>query len=891
MNTPDIDPPRLALRFFRWFCSPDCREDIEGDLYEMLQKDAETRGARKARWLFVIGVLKLLRPGIFRPLKRNIHFNDYGMFRNYLFTAFRNMKRERLFAVMNIAGLAIGIGCGLVIYKIITYELSFDSYHKNYKNIYRLITEYNHPQYGTGFGEGQVHPLGEALRNDFTGVDAVMTYYAGEAQVTVVDKDGNPDRFREYKGVAYAERNFFRVFDFDFIAGDPNTALVNQKSVVITSALAMKYFKVPENDVASVMGKTININNSAELQITGVVANPPATTDIPFTLIGSYKDQPASNPYFRDGVDWNEYNSNTNCYLALSDGMAPDRLEQLLPEFMVKYSGKERASFAKYKLQPLSQLHYDSRVSNYNKRQVSYAMLSVLGIIGVFIVISACINFINMSTAQAIKRAKEIGVRKSLGVKKGELIRQFLGETVFISFLSSIIGVAIAQSLFILLEGILGYQLRVEIFTKGTELLFVIGLVIATGLISGFYPAIVMAAMNPIKALKNSLTTQSASGLLSMRRTLVVVQFVISQVLIVSTIVAAQQMDYFLGNSVGFDKEAILVARIPGSPIEKMLVTKSIMERQPGVDMVSLCVASPMARFRVNNEIKHPSIGPDDQVSGNLKTADEDYIDLFHLKLIAGRNLPEQKGTNEAVVNRKLTQSLGYRNPEEALGDSFKYSDDMDMKIIGVVEDFHSVSFHQPLENVILSNLPWNVFEIAMKINTAGGNFPDMQNTINSVKTEWDKLYPEVVFDYTFLDQQIAHMYENEKKTSQLFQLFAGMAIFIGCLGLYGLVSYMANQKTKEIGIRKVMGASTASIFGIFSKEMLMLVFIAFLLASPVAWYIMKSWLQGFQFQVPLSSLSFGIALLISVLIAFVTIGYKAIVASNANPVNSLRSE
>jgi ABC-type antimicrobial peptide transport system permease subunit len=279
-------------------------------------------------------------------------------------------------------------------------------------------------------------------------------------------------------------------------------------------------------------------------------------------------------------------------------------------------------------------------------------------------------------------------------------------------------------------------------------------------------------------------------------------------------------------------------------------------------------------------------------VDGNLKTADEDYIDLFHLKLIAGRNLPEQKGTGEVVVSRKLTESLGFKDPEDAVGDSFKYGRGMDeYKIIGVVEDFHSVSFHQPLENVILANVPWNVFEVAMKINTAGGNFSEMQNTITNIKAEWTRLYPEDIFDYTFLDQQIAQMYENERKTSSLFQIFSAIAIFIGCLGLYGLVSYMANQKTKEIGIRKVMGASTGNIFGIFSKEMLKLVLIAFVVASPLAWYVMNSWLQGFKYQVPFSSWFFVSALLISIGIAFVTIGYKAIVASNANPIHSLRTE
>ncbi|HMJ70639.1 MAG TPA: FtsX-like permease family protein [Cyclobacteriaceae bacterium] len=891
MNVPDIEPPRLVLRFFRWFCNPDCRDDIEGDLTEIFQRNAETKGSGKARWLFVINVLKLLRPGIIRPLTGKAHFNNYGMFRNYLYTAFRNMKREKLFALMNITGLAIGIGCGLVIYKIITYEMSFDAYHKNYKNIYRLITEFNHPQYGTGYGEGQVHPLGEALRNDFPGVDAVMTYYAGEGQVTVIDAKGDPDRYHEYKGIAYAEPNLFRVFDFNFLAGDPDKALVNKGSVVITAGLAMKYFKLPANEVSSAIGKTITINNAATLQVTAIIANTPSTTDLPFTLIGNYKDQPASNPYFNDGVDWGEYNSNTNCYMAVSEGMPAERLQRMLPEFLVKYSGKERAAFAKYLLQPLSELHYDSRVPNYNKRQISYSMLSILGVIGLFLVVSACINFVNMSTAQAVKRAKEIGVRKSLGVRKGQLIRQFLGETVFISLLASVGGIMIAQMLFMLLEGILGYQLNVEIFNNLNELLFLLSLVIATGLLSGFYPAIVMAGLNPIRALKNSLSAGSTSGLLSLRRSLVVLQFVISQVLIIGTIVASQQMNYFLGNDVGFVKEAVLVSKVPGSAPEKRDALKNILLRQPGVEMVTFTSSSPMARFRVSNEIEHPSIGKDDRVDGNLKTADENYIELFHLKLIAGKNLPEEKNTYDVVINRKLTRTLGYETPEQALGDKFKYSDNMEFKIIGVVEDFHSTSFHNPMENVILSNLPWNIFEMAVKINTTSGNFSEAQNTIAGIKTEWDKMFPETIFDYTFLDQQIAQMYETEKKTSQLFQIFSTVAIFIGCLGLYGLVSYMANQKTKEIGIRKVMGASVANIFGIFSKEMLVLLAIAFLLAAPVAWYVMKSWLQGFKYQVALSPMFFAAALLISVVIAFVTIGFKAISASNANPIDSLRRE
>ncbi len=496
-----------------------------------------------------------------------------------------------------------------------------------------------------------------------------------------------------------------------------------------------------------------------------------------------------------------------------------------------------------------------------------------------------------MATAQAIKRAKEIGVRKSLGVRRSQLVLQFLSETIFISVLASLAGLMIAQGLFISLEGILGYQLNVAIFNNINELLFVIAMAIAVGLLSGFYPAIVMAKMNPIKALKNSHSARSASGLFSLRRGLVIVQFVISQVLMIGTIVASRQMDLFLGGDPGFGKDAIIMTQVPEGSTDKLQGFKTALAAKGGVELVSFGVESPMAPFRVANGITHASVRKEDLMTANLKTADENYIDLYRLKLIAGRNLPEQKDTKDAVVNRMLTKTLGYSTPEAALGDTFGYSNDMEFRIVGVVEDFHSVSLHFPVENVILANLPWNIRTIAIRLDASQRNFSDIQNTINAIKTEWDKTFPETIFDYTFLDQKIALMYQNEQRTSQLFQLFAGIAIFIGSLGLYGLVSYMANQKTKEIGIRKVMGASTFTIVTIFSKELLLLVAVAFAIAAPLGWYVMDNWLQGFEYQVALSPLFFAAALVASITIASVTIGYRAIAASRANPVDSLRSE
>jgi ABC-type antimicrobial peptide transport system permease subunit len=378
---------------------------------------------------------------------------------------------------------------------------------------------------------------------------------------------------------------------------------------------------------------------------------------------------------------------------------------------------------------------------------------------------------------------------------------------------------------------------------------------------------------------------------MSMRRALVIVQFVISQVFIIGTIVAGQQMDLFLGNDIGFDKEAIIMTKNPGGSVEKLQSFKNAIASKPGVEMVSFGVASPMSPFRVSSPITHPNIRKEDQVDANLKTADENYIELYHLKLIAGRNLPEEKDTKDAVVSRKLTKTLGHDSPESALGDTFKYSDDLEFRIIGVVEDFHSVSFHYPLENVILSNFPWNIHTMAIKLDGSRKKFSDIQSTINDIKREWDTMYPETIFDYTFLDDQIGQLYRNEQKTSQLFQIFSIVAIFIGCLGLYGLVSYMANQKVKEIGIRKVLGASIPNIIGIFSKEMFVLVLIAFAVSVPLAWYVMNNWLQEFEYRVSMSPVFFILALFVSLLIAFATTGYKAITASSANPVDSLRSE
>ena len=804
--------------------------------------------------------------------------------------AWRRIARNKVYTIINIAGLAIGIACALVIYKIISYESGFNKFNKNYSNVYRLINELEPPGEGVVLEEGQVHPLGEAIRNDFQGVTAAMTFYAENGQISVEKSDGTLDRYIENKGLTYAEPEIFEIFDFNFLAGNAQTALSNSGSVVIASSLAQKYFKLNPGNVSNALGQSISINNNKTFIVSGVIADLPENTDLPFTLIADYKSQTASNPYFNDGTDWDEYSSATNCYLLLPNNISRVDFENQLVPFANKYIGTYLPFKLKYILQPLSRLH-SWKVGNYSHRQVPEKALFILGFIGLFIIILASINFINLSTAQSSKRFKEIGVRKITGVSKFQLISQFMGETVLISFIASLFGVAISYFLFIYLEKILGYQLSLELFKKPNSIIFLILSALFIGLISGLYPSIIMAKMKPVGNLKNVLPVLNSSGSLSVRRTLVIAQFVISLVLITGTLVMHKQINYFMNTDLGFNKEAVLIAPLPDATSNKLEILKSDLLKYPEVKKVTFETRSPMADWRVGNEINYPTLEKD-LYNGNLKTIDQDYLDLYQLKLIAGSNISERKNSGEAIVNRSLTELLGFTNPNEAIGEVFKYGwENMEFTIVGVVEDFYAQSLQNAMDYVVLSNVSFNIKEIAVKINPAIASLSGYNNTINKVKEEWEKTFPDDIFTYQFLDRQIASFYSGETNTFSLIQLFAIIAIFIASLGLYGLISFIANQKIKEIGIRKVNGAKISEVLMMLNKDYIKWVIIAFVIATPVAYYAMHKWLENFAYKTNLSWWIFALSGLLALGIALLTVSWQSWRAATRNPVEALRYE
>ncbi len=809
---------------------------------------------------------------------------------NFFKTALRQINRNKVYSAINIAGLAIGIACGFVIYKIISYESGFDKYHKNYTNIYRLINRYNLPNEGITYFAGQVHPLGEAVRNEFPGINAAMTFYAKEGQVSVENENGYQEKYLENEGLAFAEPEIFEIFDFKFIAGNPENAISNTESIVITSSLAQKYFKLNPGEVGKALGKSVKIDNKTTFTVTGILADTPENTDLPFKMIAGYRDQTTSNPYFNNGTDWKEYNSATNCYLLLPDDIDAADFETQLASFFVKYNGNDSPIEQKYVLQPLSEMH-SGNCENYNNRQVPKKRLLMLGVIGLFILSLASINFINLSTAQASKRFKEIGVRKISGVSKAQLIFQFMGETVLFSFIAASAGLFISYFLMDYLENIIGYRLDLDILNDSGSLIYLLLSTIAIGIISGFYPAIILSRMNPIGNLKNTYSSKISSGSVNVRRVLVITQFTVSLLLITGTLVMNKQMNYFLGKDLGFKKDAILITSLPNADEGNLRVLKSNLLNYAEINKVSYSTRSPMADWRVGNAINYPTLEKD-TYSGNLKCIDEDYLDLFQLKLIAGENIDERKGTGDAIVNRKLTKLLGFDDPHDAVGEIFTYGRNaLEFKIAGVVEDFHAQSLQQELDNVILSNLPFNIYKVAVKINPVTANMKGYNQVIEKIQKEWSKVFPDDIFDYKLLDQQIAAYYSEEAHTFKLIQLFAFIAILIGALGLYGLILFIANQKIKEIGIRKVNGAKIIEVVTMLNKDFVKWIAVAFTLATPIAYYAMNKWLENFAYKTSLSWWIFILAGLLALGIALLTVSWQSWRAATRNPVEALRYE
>ncbi|WP_413670686.1 ABC transporter permease [Mucilaginibacter sp. Mucisp86] len=813
--------------------------------------------------------------------------NRKAMFKNYFKIAWRNLMRNRSYATINIAGLAIGIAACLLIFLVIQFETSFDSFHANKDRIYRIVTVNSGPD-GTHAGSGTPLPLAEGLKLDFPQIKQVANVMLNDGSHYAVHTGNDGGTVKKFKEdlAYYADPGFFQIFNIKWLAGDKNTALSEPKTIALSRDEADKFF----GDWHTAMGKTVRYENRRDLKVTGIFEDAPVNTDFPMKLAVSWvtlieKDGDLSG----NAQDWISTFGDRNCYIVLPPGMDEKQLNTGLASLAKKRIPAPYNKNEIFQLQALKDMHYNTEVGLYSKHPFSKQLINVISLIGLFLLIIACVNFINLATAQAVNRSKEVGIRKVLGSNRYQLVLQFITETLIITLFAVVLASIIALIALPMLNNLLEVQLSGGFLANPMVILFLAGVVIGVTFLAGFYPALVLSGFNPIEALRNKINAGRASGI-SLRRVLVVAQFCIAQFLVIGTLVLIYQMNYFKNKSLGFNKDAVITVPFPGDSISRARVSalKDQLLQQPGIKDVSASLYAPsdnsgwFSDFKFNNSAKQVDFG------ACLKWADADYFRLYGIQFVAGGPYKKTDTIAGYVVNETLIHKLGITNPKEAIGKNIMLWNNNSLKarITGVVKDYNVSSLRGAIPPVLMGAWKSQYSKLNIKIQPQ-----NVRQTLENVEALWNKTFPEGVYEYQFLDKTIAGFYKSEGELSALFKIFAGIAIFISCLGLYGLVSFMALQRTKEVGIRKTLGASVGHIMYLFSKEFTVLIVIAFAISAPIGYYFMHKWLQDFTYRISIGPDIFMMAILTSVIIAWTSVGYKAIRAALANPVKSLRSE
>ncbi len=804
------------------------------------------------------------------------------MIKNYFKIAIRNLKRHKAFSLINIAGLAIGIAACLLLFTVVRYELSYDKFQPNYKQIYRIVTEDKNSD-GMNYNPGIPFPALDALRTDIPEITTGVLMANFGSQVTVPSEDKTDvagKKFIENSGFFFADPQFFKVFTYKWLSGSPEV-LKEPNVTVLTKKMAKKYF----GDWQSAMGKILKLDNAITVKVAGILDDVQPNSDFPLAIVTSYETAKSSNGVYFYSTSWGATTSNFQLYTLLPKNISADKINNQLLAFSKKNYGKRTRTVRTNFLQPLFQLHFDKRFEIYGDHVTNKSTLLTLALIGLFIIVMACINFINLSTAQAVGRSKEIGIRKVLGSNRKQLFAQVMGETALLVSAAVILAIGIAVLCLPYIKHIASIGENLGLLNLQTAS-FLLLLILVVTLFAGLYPALILSGFKPTLALKNKITSANIGGI-SLRRGLVVAQFVISQVLIIGTIVAITQMKFVKNADLGFAKDAVLLINTnTDSTVQSRQKSFAYKLKQlPGVESVSFSSDVPSSdnnsgtNFAYNHQ-------PDEDFTLYLKFADENYFNTYGLKFIAGRSFNESDTIKELVVNETLLHKLGIKDPAQALGKEMRLGSKPWEPIVGVVKDFKTNSLKEDIKPLVLASNRQYYGVTGVKLKTS-----NLNSTQASVEKAWNDTFPEYAYTTSYMDENLAEFYKQDEQLTLLYKWFAGIAILISCLGLYGLVSFMAVQKTKEVGIRKVLGASSANIVFLFSREFTVLIAVAFVVAAPLAYFMMSHWLQDFVYRIKIGLSVFLVAVFISIIIAWVTVGYKAIKAAIANPVKSLRSE
>ncbi|CAN5440018.1 ABC transporter permease [soil metagenome] len=798
------------------------------------------------------------------------------MLLNYLKIAWRNLAKNRAYALINITGLALGLGSAMLVFALVRYHYSIDRHHQKYDRIYRITTTFLSPA-GEFHTPGVPYPFGKALRNDHPDIENLaMIDQEDEPVVSVAVANGADKKFKETDGLAaFVEPTYFRIFDYNWLAGGP-TDLSQPNTVVISAKNAQKYF----GTTANLIGKSIKYNGRLNLRLVGVFADYKDNTDFKYPIMPSW----ASLKEYRgeNNENFDDTNSSTQCYVTLNDQFTKADWDRQMLAFVKKYK-PTGVKDTRYPMQPLRAIHFST-----NHGGISEGLIVSLLIIGVFLIVTASINFVNLATAQALTRSREVGVRKVMGSTRSQLFWQFMGETALITLVATAIAIGLFQVGQNLIQENLDGAFKFTFYFTTSVVGWLILLVLGVILMSGVYPALVLAGFKPVLALAGKITSQQVGGF-SIRRSLVVTQFAISQMLIIGMVVVASQLRFVQNKELGFRKDAILTVEMPAVPsqdVVKQSTFRSLVTSIPDVEKFSYSMSgAPQSGWTSSTGLKYNNRPKAEDFSIQRKYIDAKYLDLYGIKVVAGRNIYPSDTSRETLVNETFVRKLGLSDPTQVIGKPL-FVDQKNIEIVGVVSDFNQEALKKAISPLFMTSKASQYHFANLQLHS--GNF---QRVIRQVEKFYNQVYPDNYFTHQFVDAQIERNYRQEQTMSKLVNFFAGIAVLIGCLGLYGLVLFMISQKTKEIGVRKVLGASIGSILWLFGKEFARLIIIAFVVAAPVAWWVMTRWLQEFEYKIDFGPGIFAIAILATVTVAALTVSFQSAKAALMNPIKSLRSE
>lgn len=799
------------------------------------------------------------------------------MLKNYFKTALRALLRQKFYSVINIAGLSIGISACILVGLYIKQDLSYDSYNKNAGQIFRI--GFSSTQTGTTQYSAQTPALlGPALKNISPEIKKITRIYFSTNDLI---EAGN-NRFYESE-LAYADPAFFEMFTFKSISGNQNQFLKEPNTIVLTETSAKKYFG--ENNP---LGQLLKINNEFIFKVVGVIEDVPANSHFKFDFLASYSSldkQPEANYINQWGARFGSYT-----YILVQPGFNQSAFVKKNKDFFKTYANIQNNDW-QITVIPMPDIHLYSHLPDEIEENSSVARILIIGSIALFILLLACINFVNLATARASKRTTEIGIRKVLGAFRLQLIKQFLSESILLAFISLLLSFA---ALFILkpfLSTLAGMEIEYNIAENWVSLFFIVSGVLLVGILAGLYPALFLSSYQPVKAIKGSSSFGSGkTGAAHLRKGLVVLQFTISVILISSTLIANLQLGFMQNYNMGFNKNHIITIPAHQRIGNKYETIKNELRRIPGVIDAVAGVGAPVNDNCFETECKPGGVTSREGFEIQVHSVDYDYMKMFGVKLVAGRFFSKDYSTDfpgAMVINEKMAENLGFKNSQDALGKNYFISlNGYKPQIIGVIKDFNSKSLHNEImPQVFMINPRW-FSEFDVKVNSE-----NIASTISDLKKVMISFYPDYPFEFHFLDETIDKLYNSEAKYSEIITAFSAIALFIACLGLLGLTSYITERRKKEIGIRKVHGASIGNIISKISGEFAVLILLSNIVAWPVAYYFLNKWLQDFAYRIEINLWVFMVSGGIVLMVAIAAISYQAIKAATANPIESLRYE